>query len=233
VDLGQFVSTGQELGRIFATDVVEVPMPITDDELGRVGLPVAFAATPDNPGPRVVFRGNVAGERRVWEGRITRTAASIDPRTRLIDVIGEVKDPYGEGADDGVPLAPGAFVDAEIIGPTIEDVLIAPRAALRGENEIYLGDTETGTLAIREVDVIHTDAKGAYLGKGVEAGELAIVSPVQAAFDGMRVKVLERRPDGEVIVHEPPAEAGDVSEETGPGEPGAQAAASRAQGGSR
>ncbi|HAE28745.1 MAG TPA: efflux RND transporter periplasmic adaptor subunit, partial [Hyphomonas adhaerens] len=41
VDIGQVVATGQSLGRIFANDVVEVSLPLDDEEMGRLGLPLA------------------------------------------------------------------------------------------------------------------------------------------------------------------------------------------------
>lgn len=207
-DLGQFASPGQSLGRIFATDIVEVALPISDEELGRLQLPLAFAETAERPGPPVHFSAEVGSEPRRWEGRITRSAAALDPRTRRITIFAELDDPYGEGADNGVPMAPGLFVNAEVEGPVIEDVKIAPRAGLRGENTVYIGNPEEGTLSIREVEVIHTDTSGAYIRSGVEAGELAVISPIQAAFEGMRVKVLERQPDGTVITHEPETETG-------------------------
>lgn len=213
-DLGQFVSPGQSLGSIFSTDVVEVALPITDEELGRLNLPLAFGETAQDPGPPVVFEANVGGEPRMWRGRIVRTAAALDPRTRLITVIAELDDPYGEGADDGVPMAPGLFVNATIEGELVPDVKLAPRAALRGEDEVYIGHPEAGILEIRTVDVAFTNEVGAYLLGGVDAGELAIVSPIQAAFDGMKVRVIERLPDGSTINHEP-ADGGGTEPVTG------------------
>ncbi|MCI4646135.1 MAG: efflux RND transporter periplasmic adaptor subunit [Hyphomonadaceae bacterium] len=203
VDIGQYASPGQSLGSIFSTDIVEVSLPISDAELGRIGLPLAFAASEENPGPTVTFTARVAGQMREWNGQVTRTAASIDPRSRQLDVIAELIDPYGEGADNGAPMAPGLFVNASIQGATLENVMIVPRSALRGENEIYIGNPKEGTLSIRQVDVVYSSDEGAYLTRGVAAGELAVVSPIQAAFDGMRIKVLERQPDGSIISHEP------------------------------
>ena len=91
-DVGQFVSPGQSLGNIFATDVVEVSLPITDIELGRLGLPLAFNETREYPGPEVVFSGTVGGKERQWVGRITRTGATVNSQTRLISAIGELQD---------------------------------------------------------------------------------------------------------------------------------------------
>jgi len=202
-DLGQFVSPGQSLGTIFATDVVEVSLPLSDDDLGRVGLPLAFAETKDNPGPAVTFTANVAGEMRTWEGRVRRTSAALNPQTRLINVIAELDDPYGEGADNGVPMAPGLFVNASIEGRLIQNVVKVPRAALRGVDEVFIGDGPAGELHIRKVDVAFSDEDGAYVRSGVEPGELAIVSPIQAAFEGMNIQVVERMPDGSLITRTP------------------------------
>lgn len=198
VDIGQVVGTGQSLGRIFANDVVEVSLPLNDEEMGRLGLPLAFASSTEHPGPKVVFAATVGGIKRHWTGKVVRTAAAVNSQTRQINVIAELQDPYGKGADGDAPMAPGLFVDAAIEGDTISDVLIAPRAALRGDDRIYVGLPDEGKLSIRTVDLIYSDPKGAYIRSGVEAGEYAITSPIQAAFDGMNITVLERQPDGTV-----------------------------------
>ncbi|MEM1151661.1 MAG: efflux RND transporter periplasmic adaptor subunit, partial [Pseudomonadota bacterium] len=183
-DIGQFASPGQSLGSIFASDVVEVLLPITDTQLGRIGLPLAFAATPDNPGLPVLFTAEVAGQVRQWEGSVARTAAALDPRSRQLNVIAELEDPYGEGADNGVPMAPGLFVNAEIKGSTLQDIMIVPREGLRSGDKVFIGKPKAGLLEIRDVDLIYSDVDGAYVSAGVAEGELAVVSPIQAAFDG-------------------------------------------------
>jgi len=203
VDIGQVAAAGSTLGRIFANDVVEVSLPLDDSEMGRLGLPLAFAATKDNPGPKVTFTGNVAGQPRTWIGEVVRTAAAVNSMTRQINVIAELKDPYGTGADGDAPMAPGLFVNALIEGATIPDVLIAPRGALRGEDQLFIGDPKQGKLSIRTVDLIFSDTDGAYVRSGISEGELAIVSPVQAAFDGMSITVMQRLEDGTVKVYEP------------------------------
>ena len=200
-DIGQFVSPGQSLGNIFATDVVEVALPLKDADLGQLGLPIAFSSSADKPGPRVEFSAVVGGEPRTWVGEVVRTGAAINSQTRQINVFAELKDPFGAGADNGAPMAPGLFVTARIQGETLDNVMIAPRASLRGDNRLFIGDPKTGKLSIRSVDVAFSDRDGAYLHSGVEPGELAITSPIQAPFDGMSINVLERLPDGTVKVH--------------------------------
>lgn len=203
VDIGQVVAVGQSLGQIFANDVVEVALPLNDTEMGRLGLPLAFAHSEATPGPDVTFRAVVGGVPREWHGKVVRTAAALSSQTRQINVIAELQDPYGTGADGNAPMAPGLFVTATIQGETIEDVMIAPRASLRGDNRLYIGLPDEGKLSIRTIDLVYSDPDGAYVSSGVEPGELAIISPIQAAFDGMNITVMERQEDGTVTVYEP------------------------------
>lgn len=213
VDIGQVVAPGQSLGRIFGNDVVEVSLPLKDAELGRLGLPIAFASSAQTPGPEVVFTAVVGGEPRTWRGQVVRTGAAINSQTRQITVIAEVKDPFGKGADNGTPMAPGLFVNAQIQGKSLERVLLAPRSALRGDDKLYIGDPKTGKLSIRTIDVTFSDRDGAYFHDGAEVGELALISPIQAPFDGMAVTVMQRMEDGSVKVHNPPKPAAEADKE--------------------
>jgi len=202
VDAGAFISPGQSLGRIFATDVVEVVLPITDIQLGQLGLPLAFEASAGQPGPKVIYQGQVGGEQRRWEGEIKRTSAVINSQTRLINIITELEDPYGRGADNGAPMAPGLFVNATIIGAVVPDLLVAPRAAIRGGSNFYRGNRDTGQLEIVDVDIVFTDPDGAWFRSDqVQAGDLSIISPIQAAVNGMKITLLQRMSDGSVVTH--------------------------------
>ncbi len=207
VDIGQVVAPGQSLGRIFGNEIVEVSLPLKDAELGQLGLPIAFADGPDTPGPDVIFTATVGGEPRTWRGKVVRTGAAVNSQTRQINVIAELRDPFGEGADNGAPMAPGLFVNAKIQGKSLERVLVAPRSALRGDDRLYVGDPKTGKLSIRTIDVEFSDRNGAYFHDGAEVGELAVVSPIQAPFDGMSLTVMQRMEDGTVKVHNPPKKA--------------------------
>ena len=215
VDVGQFASPGQSLGRVFATDVVEVVLPINDDQLGQLDLPLAFAESETAPGPAVIFSASVAGEQREWRGRVTRTAAAVNARTRFINVIAELDDPYGGGSDEGAPMAPGLFVNAEIAGSRIEDLLVAPRAAIRGGNNIFIGDPVSGTLKIVEVDLVYSSPDGAWFRSDqVAPGALSIVSPIRGSNEGMSINILQRMEDGTIKNHNDAAKS-DGGSDTG------------------
>lgn len=105
--------------------------------------------------------------------------------------------------------------------------MVAPRGALRSGNQIYIGDPEAGELHIYEVQVEYSDPQGAWFRSDeVEPGQLAVTSPIQAAFDGMNITVLERMPDGSIKTHTPSRDREDdmpSEEETSTGDAVAEA----------
>ena len=98
--VGQYVAPGAQLGRIFSTDVAEIRLPLTDGDLAKLGLSIAFVETEENPGPPVHLSAFVAGQQHEWQARIARTDGAIDPATRQISAIAVVDDPYGERSEE-------------------------------------------------------------------------------------------------------------------------------------
>ena len=205
-DLGQFVSPGRTLGRIFSTDIVEVRLPLTDDDLSKIDLPIAFVAKNRASAPDVVLSATVAGKKREWQGKIMRTDSTYDTQTRALFAIAEVFDPYGAGAsENGVPLPPGLFVDAAVSGKTFNDVIVLPRDGLRPEDEVYVVD-DKGKVDVRIAEVLDTNAKNAFLLGGVEAGELVVLSPMEKSRVSMTLKVLDAKDPTKIIVDPPKPE---------------------------
>lgn len=205
-DLGQFVSPGRTLGRIFSTDIVEVRLPLTDNDLSKMDLPLAYVAKDQASAPAVTLSAIIAGERRYWNGKIMRTDSAYDTQTRALFAIAEVFDPYGKGTSEkGYPLAPGLFVDAEIVGKTYEDVIVLPRDGLRPEDEVYVVD-DKGKVEIRKPSVLDTDSERALLFDGVEPGELVVLSPMEKSRVSMTLKVLDVNDPKKVLVDPPKPE---------------------------
>ena len=71
-DVGQYVNPGAPLAHIYATDIAEVRLPIPDDELAHLELPIDFRAGRSRGGPQVQLRATLAGVERTWTGRIDR-----------------------------------------------------------------------------------------------------------------------------------------------------------------
>lgn len=190
-DRGAFVSTGAPLAEIFATDVVQIPIPLTDGDLNVLDLAIGYQASANDPGPEVRLSAVVGGQVHEWTGNIRRTASGFDPKTRVLFAYVEVDDPFGTGSDNGVPLATGLYVSAEIEGPTVQNALVIPRTALRGSDTVYL--VENGdTLKFQKVGVSSSDRDRAVLASGVSVGDVLITSPVRSPADGMIVRPVEK-----------------------------------------
>ncbi|PHR91784.1 MAG: efflux transporter periplasmic adaptor subunit [Robiginitomaculum sp.] len=188
VSIGEYITPGQKLGRIYAVDIADVKLALTDADLAKLGLGIGFRATNAHPGPGVEFSATVAGVAHTWLGRIARTDSAYDPSTRILYAYAELNDPYGAGADNGTPMASGLFVSARIKGRTTEHSIIVPRNALRGTDKIYIANADN-TLSIRTVKIASSDRYQVVVTSGLSGGETVIISPVRGVAEGMRIEV--------------------------------------------
>ena len=190
-DIGAYITPGMQLGHLYATDVVDVPIPLTDKDLAALGLGIGFVETAANPGPPVQLSATIAETDHSWTGRISRTASSFDPATRVLFAYVTVDDPYGANADNGTPLATGLFVTADIEGRQLVEGVVVPRTALRGADTVYIA-RDDDTLEIRSVSVAASDRERVVTVAGIAIGEHVITSPVRGAADGRKIKPVER-----------------------------------------
>jgi RND family efflux transporter MFP subunit len=212
VDVGRLVSRGVPIARVYSVDYAEVRLPIRDADLAYLELPADFPA--QNPaagaaaaaGAPVLLSAQVAGERRTWKGRIVRTEGARDARTRMLNVVARVEDPYARsGASDQEPLPIGIFVDASIEGRRVEGVYELPRSALRRSDEVLVVDDEN-RLRVRRVDVLRADREHAWVRSGLEPGEAVVVSPIDFATEGMQVRGMEPEPQARDTAGDAPEE---------------------------
>jgi RND family efflux transporter MFP subunit len=191
IDIGQFVQRGNAVATIYAVDAAEIRLPIPDAELAFVDLPLAYrdGAAGETTHPRVILRAQFAGEAFEWTGRIDRTEGEIDPQTRMIHAIARVEDPYSRGSDpERPPLAVGMFVEAEILGRSSGRIATLPRSVLRGADRVLIVDSDD-KLRFKSVEVFRLERDRVLLAGGIEAGDRVVVSPLENAVDGMRVRV--------------------------------------------
>lgn len=186
VDVGQFVSRGTPVASLYSTDVAEVRLPLPDEELAFLRLPLDGVAAAGVASPRVILRTRFGGAEHEWEGTIVRTEGELDPQTRMINVIAQVEAPYRmEG--DRPPLAVGLFVEAEIIGRQVDDVFVIPRSALQANNQVYIVDSEN-RLVFRDVTILRTVEEEVYISAGLRPGDVVCLTTLAHAIEGMTVR---------------------------------------------
>lgn len=189
VDIGQFVSPGQSVATVYATDVVEIRLPLTDRQAGFLNLPMSPR---QNMAPVPVSVSTmIGGDRVTWEGVIRRTEGDIDPRSRVIVAIADVEDPFNllPGADASKPpLSVGLFVSADITGKRYNNVFRVPRRSLRDDNTVIVVNSQN-RLDFKSVQVLRTTADYAFVRDGLSEGDLLLLTDIEAPIPGMEVTV--------------------------------------------
>ena len=194
VDVGQYVSPGTPLATVYATDAAEVRLPVEKRQLAFLDVGLGYEAA--GGGPPVELSAELGGRTRTWRGRVVRTAGEIDPQTRMLDLFARVDDPFNRnGTPQAAPLPVGLFVEARIAGKTLDGAFVVPRAALRpaarGRGEEVLVVDGEGRVRVRAVEVVRAVGDEAVVAAGLDAGDRVIVSRLEEAVDGMRVRVAE------------------------------------------
>lgn len=144
VNQGQFVAAGTPLARVYDASVLEVRLPLTEQQAALLNLPFLPPAGPTAEVPVKVF-GTLAGEPHQWQGALVRTDAFVDADSRMYFAVVEVARPLStESAEGGstAPLLPGMFVEAEIAGKNLDGVLRLPRAALFKRDTLLVLDQD-------------------------------------------------------------------------------------------
>ena len=185
VDVGQFVTRGQSIGTIYATDYVEVRLPISADQLGYLGLPVSTRGQiPDDLRPPVTIAADFGDTRLLWMGQLVRLEAEFDEQSRMV---------YGVARllveeDEDTPIIPvGLFVQADIRGRSEEHAIRLPRTAMRDDNQVLVVD-ENNRLHFRQVSLLRLEHDDVLIREGLENGEFVCISPLQTVVEGMLVK---------------------------------------------
>jgi RND family efflux transporter MFP subunit len=192
VDVGQFVSSNTQLGRAFATDVMEVRLPLTNRQLSFIDLPAGSidGEVGEEEGPEVLITGRIGQNSEQWTGHVVRVDSSIDESSRQLFVVAEVKDPYHLREGEVSPLLKiGMFVDALVEGDLLKNVFVLPREAVRIGGEVVLIDEEN-RIRRQKVDPIWTENEKVVVpveGAGIEPGDVLCLTPLTYPVDGAPV----------------------------------------------
>ncbi len=190
-DVGQYVSPGRELAKIYAVDAAEIDLPLKTSELEFLDLPEHFRGEKMpvmNNGPDVTFTAPYAGRIGEWKGRLVRVAGGIDKTSRQLYVTAQVQDPYARRGGDNPPLKVGMWVTAHITGRTLKNVFVVPRAAVREGDQVLLIDAEE-KLRSRVIGIAWGGTDHVVVNSGLKDGDLLCTVPLHYAVEGSKVKV--------------------------------------------
>ena len=184
-DVGQYVNTGSQLALIFATDYAEIRLPITQRELALIDLPSADGSSLPLP---VTLTSQAGKIQHTWQGLIVRSEGVFDSASRVLYVVAQVEDPYNQSGGNGEPLRIGTFVTANIQGRFGGVLFTVPRHALQRGETLWIID-EQQKIYPRDVQIVSTDEKYAYVDGGLMNGDRYTITPIDQPLPGMPVRV--------------------------------------------
>lgn len=186
IDLGQHVGRGQALAVLLSADEVEVRLPLALNQLSYLDVPLGLRGElPAELSPPVKISGRLGDSVQQWQGQLVRMEASIDVASNSVQAIVRV-----DQTTAAIPLPIGLYVEAAITGKQVDDVIVLPREAVRGNGRVLVVDTEN-RLWFRDVDILRLENDRVVLSGGLQDGERICLSPIQAIIDGMRVNVVD------------------------------------------
>ena len=158
LDVGQVVSSNAAVGSMFSTASLEISVPVSADELRRIGPAEGRRALILPPaGPAI-------------EGEIVRKAASLDERTRLATLFLASENPD--------VLTIGEFVSIEINGVVTENAYRLPPASLTSRDQLWVVENEQ--LVERRVEVIGRESDSLIVSAFDPADGVVAIPPADA-----------------------------------------------------
>ena len=188
IDIGTVVSPGFLLASIYSTDYVEVKLPIPDEELEFLDIPLDGSEISFDNQSTVILNGSFGGNNISWNGTIVRMEAEIDPKSRMAVLIGRVSSPY-DISKNKIPLRVGQFVEAQIIGKKFNQVFKLNRELIRDNNQIIIINTADTTLSFATVDIIRYVDDMAFINGGIDDKSLVCLTNLDVMYPGMEVQL--------------------------------------------
>lgn len=186
--VGQFITVGAVVARIYASDVVEIRLPISTEQLGFLNLPLVLSPPDARQGAKVSVTADLGGHSYQWLGHIVRSEAAVSEDSGQWYWVAQVLNPVLPVAQRP-PLLKGLFVHAEIEGTERTHVYRLPRNVVSSMQTVKLVNAEQ-KLEIRTVQVLRSDSEAVIVESGLNPGERVVVSELPMAINGTAVKVL-------------------------------------------
>lgn len=192
VERHQFVSTGQILFSADGIAAAEIRAQIPLEAMHRVVGSVREMAAERNINvlSHVDFSKIDATARLtvgvdvIWEARLARVEAGLDPRTRTVQAVLVVDEPYQKlQSPEQIALLKEMYVEVELVGQPGRPHVAVPDSAVRDGMVPIAGSGNR--LQLRPVEVAFRQSGAAIIGSGLEPGDIVVVDDLVPAIEGM------------------------------------------------
>lgn len=204
IDRGGLVQAGQQLAQIYASDTLEVAVPLPDTTAILLPSLGAGAAATPSPAQAVVDYGAFD---YAWAGVVDRLEGAVDERARTLTAVIRIPRPLtgarrlpgedglaaGPNLETGAPpaLLPGQFASVRIEGASPGLHFALPRRAIGPDSRVWV--VKDGRLRAVTARLIHALDDTALVQGDFQAGDRVVVNEITGAVDGMAVRLEESK----------------------------------------
>ncbi|WP_111977978.1 efflux RND transporter periplasmic adaptor subunit [Algibacillus agarilyticus] len=192
VDVGQVVTSNAQLADIYATDYVEVRLPIKNADLNLLVLPESSSASADRLA--VEFTSSISTQ-KVWQGTLVRTEGAINTESQQLYVVAQINAPYQNKNEQSLKI--GEYVSAKIQGKMINNAISIPNNTLY--QGTYVFTVKDDVLQRKDVLLLWQNSQYAIVKSGLQADEYLVTTPLGQVTSGTRVKPSNMPPNNDSI----------------------------------
>jgi RND family efflux transporter MFP subunit len=198
IEKGQYLNAGQQLFEAHGTGLVEIEAMFRPEQMRNL-LPLEKRKQ-FQPGLsmqnlqelfdlKVIIRVSSGSWLATWPARFDRIREIVDPRTRAINVVAVVDEPYDKIIPGVRPaLVRGMYCEMELVAPSLPNTVVVPRSAIRN-GLVYVVDSE-GRLQSRTVSLAFAQDGFVVIEEGLTGGETIVVSDPAPAIEGMKIEAV-------------------------------------------
>jgi len=210
VDVGQVVSMNSKLAEIFASDSVEIRLPLQNSDLRFINLPEQYrqkrqkgvqnsAILADKIQQSVEFYSDISPNKH-WQGKLIRTEGSIDTNAQQLYVVAKINDPFmrnlNEKAHGGdIAIKIGQYLEAKISGKLLHNVMVIPNTSIYQGSYVYI--IEKGLLQRKNIAIAWQNNQSAIIdltndsaSDGLEFGQQLVLTSLGQVSSGTAVTLM-------------------------------------------
>ncbi len=175
VSLGQYVAPGSIIAKLQGIEKAYARVYLKDED-------ISFIDDVFNNKSNVEITFTQGGKVIRRKGKIISYGTELDPRTKMLEAIIEIKNPY---QDKSVPIISGTYITATIKGKEESGIFKLPEDAIF-ENQVYIYDN--GYLKIKKIKYLKQEGKFVIL-KGITENDKIIITPVVDVVNNMKIEL--------------------------------------------
>ncbi|KXS41022.1 MAG: RND family efflux transporter MFP subunit [Candidatus Frackibacter sp. T328-2] len=173
IESGEMASVGKPVAKIVQLSPIEFKGSISTTELSQVKV-----------GQKAVVKVD-SYPNKTFTGRVSILAPTVNPSNRGLKVTVQL-------ANEELLLKPGMFANSTILVDRLTDVLVIPKAAVRGEDGTKrVLVVKDGIVKSKEIEIGPSNNNQVVIYEGLELGEKVIVRGPANLQPGTEVKITE------------------------------------------